>query len=266
MSKLFITGTTGFLGTNLLKKAIEKKIDVVPINRKNCAGGIIYEDFSNCEANEDCVLIHCSALVHNKYNDYKDFQIANVLLTEKIAKISLDKKINKFIFLSSIGVLGSDIENVSLDSLPSPYDNYTLSKLEAENRLKRIFEGSSTKLVIVRPPIILGEGASGTVNLIKKFITHTSITPFGCFENERSVIKIDNLCDFLLNFEILNESLYMPSEENYYSTKDIFNTVASFYNKKLIHIKVPISLICLILLITNNSRLFRTLSGNLRIL
>ena len=89
--------------------------------------------------------------------------------------------------MSSIKVNGeSTNENMpfSEDDIPNPQD-YARSKYEAELGLLKIAEKSNMEVVIVRPPLIYGEGVKGYFRIILKLIKLKIPIPFGSFNKNK---------------------------------------------------------------------------------
>lgn len=239
MTKVFITGTTGYLGRNLLKLSKVKGINAVGVDRFCDGDGLTYEDFFASTDLEGASIIHCAGLAHAKGRSYADFYAVNVELTVRLARYALSKKIKKFIYISTIGVFGNEESYVDIYSLRNPYDNYTKSKCQAEKELNDIFVNCNTKLIVIRPPLIIGKKAPGNIALIENLLHFFPVTPFACLNNKRSIIKIETLCEIILNSKNQNYSLWLPAEERTFSTKEIFDLVAICNGKKFIHLPVP---------------------------
>lgn len=236
--KIYISGTTGYLGSHLFK--LSKDIyETIAINRKYSDDSMTYEEFKINKSSGYKILIHCAGLAHSKSLSDKDFYDANVILSKKLGILAIENKFSKFVYISSIGVHGNSNENISIKSSFSPYDAYSRSKIEAENELKKIFKNSKCKLIIVRPPLVVGKYAPGNIAKIEKLLHFLPITPFRLVKNKRSIIKIESLCKILLNIDSLSENILMPAEKEPLSTSQIFDLVASYHGKKFYHIPIP---------------------------
>ena len=71
--------------------------------------------------------------------------------------------VKRFIFVSSAGVLGATSSHLgfSEDAAPCPHNDYTASKLAAEQWLTSAVE-PRMGLVVLRPPLVYGAGAPET--------------------------------------------------------------------------------------------------------
>lgn len=162
---ILVTGANGFIGKNLIRSLLDCGYNVIgmrrgmvdvelsrELNSKTMSGVYTevvvgdYESESELQRhmkNIDCV-IHLAAIAHvipNKSILNKvDYNTVNINITKNLAKVSRDNKVKKFIFLSSIGVLGEKTYGVpfSENTMPEPKREYAISKYAAEAELKKI--------------------------------------------------------------------------------------------------------------------------------
>ena len=90
-----ISGSTGFVGKNLLKFLIQKKLKCIPVLRSDLQEG-------------ELPLSKCSCFVHlvgtgNETED-ESFEEVNVEITRKAIDICKKSKIKKIIYFSGLGV------------------------------------------------------------------------------------------------------------------------------------------------------------------
>lgn len=207
--KILISGATGFVGTELVKKLINfheiialvrTKSSTLPVEVKQLISKNIFD--INFPENID-VIIHLAGRAHILNDHSKDplaeFRHVNVDGTLKLARQALEKKVKRFIFMSSIGVNGSVTPQQSFteDTPPQPHADYAVSKLEAEEELKKLFAGSSTELVVVRPPLVYAAHAPGNFARLLKLVATNLPLPFASTNNKRSFIALENLVDFI---------------------------------------------------------------------
>lgn len=177
---------------------------------------------------------HCSAKVsfHPKYQ--QEMLRTNVEGTKNLLYISEEKKIKKFLFVSSIAVLDKPNENGVLDE-KSEFDsgeehsNYAMSKYLAEMEVWRSFaEGLRT--IIINPGIIIGSGNWGNSSgdLFPSFEKNPfSFSGGTAYVDVRDVAKIAIL---LMEKEKFGERYILISENRKY--KDIADRVRRFLGKK----------------------------------
>jgi len=247
---ILLTGSSGFIGSNLSKELDKRKIRYLPasrrkdhLNKKNFYQNPDIDGSNNwTDALKGCSsVIHTAARVHIMKDSSKDplfeFRKVNVVGSINLARQSIEEGIKKFIYLSTIKVNGDDTEIgkpffYNDPNLPS--DSYAISKFEAEQELKILCKNSNMDLIIVRPPLVYGPGVKGNFNLLMKAIALHIPLPLKGIDNRRSLISIYNLNDFLikcLNFEgSLNETFLISDDEDL-STSELISKIC-FYMKK----------------------------------
>jgi nucleoside-diphosphate-sugar epimerase len=121
----------------------------------------------------------------------------NTDITIETAKKAKAEGVKQFIFMSSIIVYGDSNSSkrvIDSNTVPTPSNFYGNSKLQAEEGIKNL-ESDYFKIVVLRPPMIYGRGSKGNYPRLAKLAK--KIPVFLDIDNERSMLHIDNLCEFL---------------------------------------------------------------------
>jgi UDP-glucose 4-epimerase len=130
------------------------------------------------------------------------FREVNTGGTLNLAIQAAKNGVKRFIYLSSLKVNGewtSAGQPFSAEDMPAPTDPYAVSKLEAENGLRRLADQSGMDLVIVRPPLVYGPGVKANFATMIRWLSYGIPLPFGAVDdNRRSLIGVDNLVDLLV--------------------------------------------------------------------
>ena len=122
MSKVFITGGTGFIGNNLVKKLLERGFQIKALVRNKTLLDIfdfkdkieiIYGDILEPESFHnkinDCeFIIHSAALIAWARRNWEKIYKINVIGTRNILLEALKAKCKKFIHISTIAAIGFD--------------------------------------------------------------------------------------------------------------------------------------------------------------
>lgn len=236
MSSIFITGSSGFVGLNLIEYLTSffifyKYQRETPIE--------IYQE----------VVIHLAGKAHDlkKISNSNEYLQINTELTKKVFDAFLASNAKVFITLSSVKAVADEVEGVlTEDHTPNPITNYGKSKLLAEQYIlsKQIPEGK--RVYILRPCMIHGPGNKGNLNLLYKLVSKGIPWPLGAFENKRSYCTIDNLC-FVINELIDNDKIksgiYNIADDSPLSTNQLINLIAISSNKKIKILKISQKLI-----------------------
>lgn len=208
--KVLVTGATGFVGqhTTQLLKELGHDVHVLVRNPKKLEADfsedrIIQLDLKSAETQVirekipedlDCV-IHTAGIVHSFST--QDFFEINTKATLNLYK-ALDHHVH-FIFLSSLAACGPSKKNKDLteNDQTLPQSDYGRSKLEAEQALLEMSQqpnSNAPKLSILRPPMVVGPGDLGVLEIIKMIQSGLVITTGkGGLEKRYSFISVFDL-------------------------------------------------------------------------
>jgi len=213
--RYLITGGNGFIGRSLCAYLVCGGYAVTGAVRSSCelpAGvdsvvvGMVdgRTDWTEALRGVD-VLVHLAARVHvpREKAEYslKEFRKVNVAGTNNLARFAAANAVKRFVYVSSIGVNGTQTEagcTFSETDNPNPNSAYALSKWEAEQCLLRVADETGMGVVIVRPPLVYGYGAPGNFGWLVRAVQGGWPLPLGAVHNLRSFVALDNLVDFIV--------------------------------------------------------------------
>ena len=232
MKSIFITGSSGFVGKNLIKYFnSEYKF---------------YRFSKNQEINlKQDVVLHLAGKAHDLKNtlNIEEYYIVNTELTKHVFDNFLKSEAKVFITLSSVKAV-SDISDCALteDYLPNPKTHYGKSKLLAEQYILSKNIPKNKRVYILRPCMIHGPGNKGNLNLLYKIVSNGFFWPSGAYENKRSLCSIDNLC-FIINELIQNHNIpsgiYNLADDESISTKQILKIISRIINRNFLFLNIP---------------------------
>jgi nucleoside-diphosphate-sugar epimerase len=234
MTKILITGTNSFVGTNFIKYSKFKEIDEVSLLDKN-PEDIKYEGYD--------VIIHLVAIVHQtiKIPEEQYFKVNRDLCVE-VAKHAKKAGVKQFVFLSTVKVYGKFIKGFSYwneKSLCFPDDSYGKSKYAAELALKELNDKDFT-VSIVRTPLVYGEGVKANMLSILKLVKKSWLLPFKDIQNRRSFTSAENLIAFIDRIiEKRVSGIYIAMDKDAISTTDLVLMISETLGKKVILFKMP---------------------------
>lgn len=235
MKKTLITGKNSYIGTsveNWLMKEPDKYI-VDTIDMKDASWKEI--DFSKYD-----VVFHVAGIAHVSSDPNMEdlYYKVNRDLTIETAEKAKAEGVKQFIFMSSIIVYGDSSRNkrvIDNNTVPTPSNFYGNSKLQAEKGIKHL-ESDDFRIVVIRPPMIYGKGSKGNYTKLSKLAKKTPIFPD--VENERSMLHIDNLCEFLkLTIDNEESGLFFPQNANYVKTSDLVKIISKVSGKQVVMVK-----------------------------
>jgi UDP-glucose 4-epimerase len=210
MKRVLITGANSYVGTNvecwLMREPNKYHVDTIDM----IDGSWREKDFSDYD-----VVFHVAGIAHVKEtrkNRDLFFKVNRDLAIE-VAEVSKKAGVSQFIFLSSMSVYGLDTGIITRETVPKPKSSYGKSKFQAEEGIRRL-EGDNFKVAILRPPMIYGKGCKGNFQKLVKLVKILPVFPK--VNNQRSMIYIDNFCNFIkLVIDHSLEGFLFPQNSEY---------------------------------------------------
>lgn len=213
MKHVLITGANSYVGTHvaawLMKTPDQFQVDTVDTMNDTWK----HADFSKYD-----VVFHVAAIVHikEKKQNFELYKMVNTVLPLQIAKKAKMQGVKQFVFMSSMSVYGLNAGIITKETIPNPRSYYGITKLDAEKKLKLLVDSSFT-VTILRPPMIYGAGCKGN---FQKLITISRFLPiFPKITNKRSMIYIDNFCEFVrIVIDVKSDGVFFPQNKRYITT------------------------------------------------
>lgn len=286
MSKLLITGATGFLGSmlcnsltlkNYLINASTRSDNQTMIEGIKCfnVGDINYKTkWNEALFGVECV-IHCAARAHVMKDEKQDllasYRKINVEGTRNLAMQAAMSGIKRFIFISSIKVNGeTTIGSSSFNNsdIPKPEDAYGISKWEAEQTLWEISKQTGLEIVIIRSPLVIGYGVKGNFLRLLNLVHRGVPLPFAGIDNCRSFIGLENLIDIIIlciEHPKAAGNTFLISDTECISTSDLIGKLQKLMEKPSRLFSVPSNLFKFIGFLTGKSMEVKRLLYSLKI-
>lgn len=240
MKKILITGANSYVGTSFQKwlSQFPEKYSVDTISLRN-------EQWREKSFEGYDVVLHTVGIAHvDSSPDPKMetlyFKI-NCDLTIETANKAKNDGVEQFIFLSSIIVYGdssliNESKVINENTIPKPANFYGNSKLLAEEGIIPL-EDENFRVAIIRPPMIYGKGSKGNYPKLSKVAQKLPIFPD--IYNQRSMLHIDNLCEFLrLIIEHEESGLFFPQNRDYVKTSEMVRLIAEVHGRKILLTKL----------------------------
>ena len=237
MKKILITGANSYIGTSFEQYINENYLNDYIVDTVDLIDGSWREkSFAGYDS-----VFHVAGIAHSdsgkisKQKEQLYYKVNTDLAIETAQKAKADG-VSQFIFMSSIIVYGDSApigqkKVITRDTPVSPANCYGDSKVQAENGL-RILEDEKFKVVILRPPMIYGKGSKGNYRLLSKIAQITPIFPY--VENERSMLYIENLCEFVrLMVENEDQGIFLPQNAEHSNTSELVKMIASTHGKRM---------------------------------
>ena len=216
MKKILILGANSYIGTSFENYIQQKYPDDYEIHTTSLHGDAWQqEDWSGYDSILNATGKAHADIAQLSEAQKQEYYTVNCGLAVEAAKKAIADGAAQYIYLSSIIVYGdSSISRtpvrITADTKPAPSNFYGDSKWQAEQQLqKRFTDIDVTHLVILRLPMIYGPGCKGNYKTLVKMSQKLPLFP--TYHNERSVLHIDHLTEYLRN--LVNSGtggLYLP--------------------------------------------------------
>lgn len=236
MKKVLITGAGSYIGTkvqNWLDIAFDGEKKLFQVD----AVDTIDNHWKQADFSKYDVVYNVAGIAHVKAakGEGSLYYAINKDMVIEIAKAAKEAGVKQFIHMSSMIVYKEvktlEGKQVHRDSEPAPNGFYGDSKLQGELGVQALAD-KDFKVCIMRPPMIYGPGCCGNFPRLVWLAQKTPIFP--AWHNKRSMLYIDNLCEFvkqLIMHEM--EGTVYPQNVEYADTVEIIRYYAKASGKKI---------------------------------
>lgn len=261
--KFLVTGTNGFIGGHLVTELKTRGFGVKKIVRQHTAGraysdgfiavGSIGPETKWNDLLEDIdVVVHLAARVHilkeNSNDPLREFRDTNVLGTERLARHAAASGVRRFIYLSTIGVNGSQTSTGAFTESdePHPHDPYSVSKQESEEVLHAIAAETGLEVVILRLPLVYGPRNPGNFLRLLELISSGWPLPLRSVNNRRSLLFVGNLMDAIIQCATFSRKLggmYLICDDVEVSIPELIERLGQEMGQRVQLFPFPVSLL-----------------------
>lgn len=276
MPTVAVTGSAGFIGSVLCRLLRSDGHDVIPIDRQvldasHHLGSDAPLELAMAGAT---VVIHLAARAHVATEEHADplaeYRRVNVAGTIRVAKAASRIGVRRFVFVSSIGVLGNNSgDRIFKDTDdPAPTEYYAISKWEAESELRAFAQGTPLEIVIVRPPLVYGPRVKGNFLRLLRLLRAGVPLPLGSIRNQRSYVGLENLCDVLSLCAFHPAAagrMFLVADGEDVSTRDLLTILAHGMQQPARVFRCPMTFLRVAAAISGKQPELQRLSANLRV-
>jgi nucleoside-diphosphate-sugar epimerase len=245
MKTVAVTGASGFIGRHVATAFRDVGSTVRGFTRATVSPDLIPLNYLDTDSVTRAlegieVVIHIAGLAHVSSKSLDDpltrYRESNVNLAVNMVKASIRAGVGQFVLLSSAGVLGqaSPPGGFHDSSTAAPYDAYTMSKFEAEQRVLELGLGKIS-LTILRPPMVYGPGAPGSYRRLCNWVDRGLPLPLANIVARRSFVGIRNLCDLLVT--IATSTKEVPHELSTMLVSDSEPMTVADFAKQIAHVR-----------------------------
>jgi dihydroflavonol-4-reductase len=257
--KILITGGTGFIGSRLALKSLEKGHSVELLGQINTTAeqenqhmleasgikvtlGSVTEREKIARLAQQCdVIFHLAAAQHEVNVPDQHFWAVNVDGTRNMLEACIEAKVKRFVHGSTIGVYGSAMEGEMNEDSPLRPDNiYGVTKREGE-RLVLSF-ADKIPISIVRISETYGPGDRRLLKLFKA-IEKNLFFMIGTGDNKHQLIYVDDLIEGLylaVTAEQAVGNTFVLAGKEILTTQEMVDIIAKALGTRLRKFRVPL--------------------------
>lgn len=243
--KVLITGAGSYIGQSFIqyaKKHYPDNFEIEELDMTDVAWRD--KDFSEYD-----VVYHVAGIAHADVGKVSEeikskYYEVNTGLAVEAAEKAKREGVKTFVFMSSMIVYGDSApygqrKVIDETTVPEPANFYGDSKLQADVAVRELAD-DTYKVIVLRPPMIYGKGSKGNYRTLAKLAKKLPIFPD--VDNERSMLYIENLCEFLCQVMLLkpyhrNSVVLLPQNREWTKTSDMVKMIAQASGKKITEIK-----------------------------
>lgn len=244
--KVLITGAGSYIGESFQRYAEKHYAENFTIDTLDMLTDAWREkNFADYD-----IVYHVAGLAHSDVGHVSEetkekYYQVNTDLTIEVAKKAKKEGVKEFIFMSSMIVYGDSApygkkKEIDENTVPAPANFYGDSKLQADVAVREL-ANDEFKVIVLRPPMIYGKGSKGNYQTLSKLAKILPVFPD--VDNERSMLYIGNLCEFLCQVMLAkgyhkNTVVLIPQNGEWTKTSEMVKEIAEVSGRKIKVFKV----------------------------
>jgi UDP-N-acetylglucosamine/UDP-N-acetyl-alpha-D-glucosaminouronate 4-epimerase len=216
--RVLLTGATGFVGSQVLEQLLERGDEVRVLalpdtveslrhrDRVEVIAGNLSDSAALAEATRGAEIVYHLAAIHlsalRAIADPADLRIVNVEGTGRLLRACANGAVRRVVFTSSVAVYNTapwrfmwpirethPLRTTGEDNLRS----YALSKIEAEDVIRRAHQEHGIETIVLRPPAVYGPGAPWLERLLRAIAANpwSALTRAGRFAGNQWIHRRD---------------------------------------------------------------------------
>lgn len=244
--KVLVTGAGSYIGQAFINYAKKNYPDNFEIEELD----LMETSWKNVSFSKYDIVYHVAGIAHADVGKVSEetkekYYKVNTDLTVEVAKKAKEDGVREFIFMSSMIIYGESApygkkKVIDENTVPMPANFYGDSKLQADVAVRTLAD-EKFKVIVLRPPMIYGKGSKGNYPILAKIARKLPVFPN--VNNERSMLHIDNLCEFLCQILLVRETndnaiVLIPQNTEWINTSAMVKEIANVSGKNIIELKV----------------------------
>ena len=243
--KVLITGAGSYIGEsfeNYVREHYPENFEIDTLDMLDPAWKD--SDFSKYD-----IVYHVAGIAHADVGNVSEetkqkYYAVNTDLAIGVAEKAKEDGVKEFIFMSSMIVYGDPApygkkKVVDETTVPKPANFYGDSKLQADVGVRELAD-ENFQVIVLRPPMIYGKGSKGNYPVLAKIAKKLPVFPD--VDNERSMLYIENLCEFLCQIMLVDvkqdATVLIPQNAEWTKTCEMVKEIAKVNGKKVKLMKI----------------------------
>lgn len=238
--RVLVTGAGSYIGESFRRYAAENYKDNFEID----AVDMLLPSWKETDFSQYDIVYHVAGIAHADVGKVSEetkekYYRVNTDLAVEVCEKAKDEGVKEFVFMSSMIVYGDSApygrkKVVDERTAPNPANFYGDSKLQADVAVRGL-AGDGFKVVVLRPPMIYGKGSKGNYQALAKLARRLPIFPD--VGNERSMLYIGNLCEFLCQLMLIEPKddavVLIPQNAEWTRTSEMVRLIAECFGRRI---------------------------------
>lgn len=238
IKRVLISGANSYIGQSFEKWVKKQHPDCFEIDTLDMLDpNWKHFDFSKYDS-----VFHVAGIAHADIGHVTEerkqlYYTVNSELAKETCKLSKKAGVKQFVFMSSIIIYGESAgigksRIIDSSTIPTPANFYGDSKWQGDRGV-RAEASEGFNVAVVRPPMIYGKGSKGNYPTLSKLAQKLPVFP--SVKNERSMLHIDNLCEFLYQLMVKGiGGIFFPQNAERVGTSEMVKLIANEHSKKVL--------------------------------
>ena len=230
MKRVIITGANSYIGMSFeqyVHHHYASELDIETVDMID--GSWRQKDFSQYD-----IVYHVAGIAHADVGNVSEetkrkYYAINTDLAIETCEKAKAAGVKQFVFMSSAIIYGDSApygreKRITQNTEPLPANFYGDSKWQADKGVRELATDDFV-VCVLRPPMIYGKNGKGNYTTLAKMAKKLPFFPD--IPNERSMLYIENLCEFLCQVMIRGRGgIFWPQNAEYTRTSEMVKMIA----------------------------------------